>query len=187
MSNMFYGEEINIAAVHRASELKGKITVLFAMGIVGVFLENIPMLVYGGVLISMGKVCDSYKTAGLCMLVSSVLSIVSTFIFEEDSAGSLILTIPAAVLSLIAIYGEIQGHAEILTGIDDENANKWLQLWKWMIMAYGGLIGSMVLIVILLPVGAIVAVAASIALVVTAVMKIKYLYDMDNTLKKLLT
>ena len=182
MNNMFYGEEMNMAAVHRAAELKGKVTLLFAAAIVGLFLSDIAMLVYGGVLIAMGKAYSSYKTAGLCLLGATVLNIVSGLISED---GSSILSLPAAVLSLAAIYIEIQCHAEVLVGIDDEQSTKWLKLWKYMVIAYAVLIGSIILVLILLPVGTIVALCAAIALIITSIMKIVYLYRMDNTIKNL--
>ena len=105
--------------------------------------------------------------------------------FEEEAVGSLILTVPAAVLSLVSVYAEIQGHAEMMVGIDDELSTKWEQLWKLMMIAYSVLICSMVLILIIPPVGAIVTIAGAIAVLVAEIRKVVYLYRMDNTIRRL--
>lgn len=185
MSNMFYGEEMNMTAVHRAAQIKTFYTVLFAMAIVGLVLDTLPMLVYGVTLVYMGKACSSYKTAGFCLLASALLSLASSMFFEEEAVGSLILTVPAAVLSLVSVYVEIQGHAEMMVGIDDELSTKWEELWKLMMIAYIVLICSMVLIVIIPTVGAIVTIAGAIAVLVAEIRKVVYLYKMDNTIKQL--
>jgi len=185
MNNMFYGEEMNMTAVHRAAQIKTFYTVLFAMAIVGLVLDTLPMLVYAVTLVYMGKDCSSYKTAGFCLLVSALLTLASSMFFEEEAIGSLLLTVPAAVLSLVAVYVEIQGHAEMMVGIDDELSTKWEELWKLMMIAYIVLICSMVLIVIIPTVGAIVTIAGAIAVLVAEIRKVVYLYKMDNTIRRL--
>ncbi|MBR6585490.1 MAG: hypothetical protein IKK69_07350, partial [Firmicutes bacterium] len=70
-------------------------------------------------------------------------------------------------------------------GIDDELSTKWEQLWKLMMIAYSVLICSMVLILIIPPVGAIVTIAGAIAVLVAEIRKVVYLYRMDNTIRRL--
>ena len=172
--------EIDMIKRQRATALKGNVTALFVLAIVAIFVSNITMIIYAIVLLNMSKTCSAYKTAGMCLLIASALGTISSWFFEEESV---LLTLPAAVLSLISVYSEIQAHAEVLWGIDDDQSVKWENLWKYMIMSYGVLIGSIIVILILPGLGALIAVAAAVAMVVTSIMKIVYLYRMENVLK----
>lgn len=93
-----------------------------------------------------------YRKAAIFMVVSLVLSI----IVNAEILGA--LSFVASICSLIAVYQEYCGHAEMMTGIDEKLSRNWHTLFNWNIIG-GILIGAF---------GSITAILAGVALVLDA-------------------
>lgn len=86
-----------------------------------------------------------YRTAGIlrgvvfgCTMLSAVVSAAS------------VLSFPASILSLIAVYQEYSAHSELVAARDPKLSGKWNSLFNWGIIAAVFLsVGSMVMTMIL--------------------------------------
>lgn len=144
----------------------------------GKILNAVVLVVYGIILLRLASEDDKYRTAGICFLISSAVSVLVTVISGtgETPPWTLLFTVPAAVVSFMAEYNECMAHAAVLTGVDNEQSEKWEKLWKWNIGLFGALLGSMIVVFILPLIAAIVMLAAAIGLVVLSILKLVYLY-----------
>ena len=144
----------------------------------GEILAALCHLAYGGILLRLAAEDDGYRSAGICSLIAGGVSILVALISGpgEAPAGSLLFTLPAAIVALVGEYKEFTAHSDVLADVDRELSEKWLLLWKWNIGLYGGLIGCMVVMLILPLLGALVMIASAIGLLVVGIMKLVYLY-----------
>lgn len=144
----------------------------------GQILSAVCSLTYGLILIKLASEEDRYKTAGICVLVCGAVSAVVALIsgVGEVVTWTLVLTLPAAVVSFVGEYNEYMAHSAVLTGVDNELSEKWEQLWKWHIGLFGVMIGSILVMVIIPILGALAILGAAIGTVVVSVLKLVYLY-----------
>ena len=144
----------------------------------GQILNAVCSLTYGLILIKLASEEDRYKTAGICALVSGAVSAVVAIISGtgETATWTLIFTLPAAVVSFVGEYNEYMAHSIVLSGVDNELAEKWEKLWKWYIGMFGAMIGSILVMLIIPILGALVMIAAAIGTIVVSIMKLVYLY-----------
>ena len=104
------------------------------------------------VIYKLSPVNDRYRKAAIFMGISIVLGVlVKTEILN-------MLSFVASICSLIAVYQEYCGHAEMMTGIDEKLSRSWHTLFNWNIIG-GILIGAF---------GSITTVLAGVALVLDA-------------------
>ena len=139
---------------------------------------------YGLILLKLASQDGGFAMAGICMIVSSLISgILNACFLGNAPSWSLLLTIPAAIASLAGVFMEFHGYADSLANLDDDLAAKWRKLWKWTIGAYGCMIGSVLLILIAPILGLLLTLAGAIATVITSVMKLVYLYQTAQTFR----
>lgn len=135
-------------------------------------------LAWGLILLKLGTQEDGYHTAGVCMLIAAGADFVATVLSGgSDAAGwTLIITIPAAVFGLVGQYHEFMSHSAVLTGVNNDLAEKWEILWKWYIGITLGLFGS-ILVVLLIPIlGLLLVLAGAIGVIVVEILRLVYLY-----------
>lgn len=144
----------------------------------GQILNAIYSAAYGLILVKLASEEDRYKTAGICALIAGAVSVGVAIISGtgESPAWTLVLTLPASVVSLVGEHNEYMGHANVLTGVDNELSEKWEKLWYWYIGLFGIMIGS-ILVMFLIPfLGALAILAAAIGVIVVRILKLVYLY-----------
>ena len=129
------------------------------------------------ILLKIGAVNSRYLTAAVCGLVSSGISLLMDLYFGSELPGwSLFLSIPAMCVGLVGEYNEFTAHSEVLYGVDNELAVKWVVLWKWNIGLLLGMFGSTLLAAIIPAIGSLILLAAAVGIVVVSVLRWGYLY-----------
>lgn len=73
---------------------------------------------------------DRYRKAGIYRGAMLVCSLITTFLY-----ASRFLPLAASVFSIIAVYHEFQGHAELAETEDSKLAQNWRSLFMWEILA----------------------------------------------------
>ena len=140
----------------------------------------------------MCKLIEEYKKAAvlqIAVVVMAVVAVVVGVIAELSIGGGVIIAtivvIIAAIVSLYAVYYEFQGHNTILSGIDNELAEKWNALWTWTIISFvGSVIGGF--ISAMLPIlGILIVLAVAVLAIWVSVMKVIYLKKMADLFEDL--
>lgn len=146
--------------------------------VAGKILQAVCAAVYGWILLKLTPADSAYRTAGICNLVTTVPYLLMAFLpdGEGSSLWTMLFTLPAVVIYLVAEYQECMAHSDVLTYADSILSQKWEQLWKWRIGTYVGLLGSVVLSWIIPLLGLLLMLASMIGLLVVSVLKYVYLY-----------
>ncbi len=146
--------------------------------VLGQVLGAICSSVYGIILIRLASEEERYRTAGICALVCGVMNLLTACIpgAYQDSWWVLTLALLTVIAVPIGQYNEFTAHSVVLTGLDNKQAEKWAALWKWYIMMYGAIIGSVLLILFIPFLGFLVTFAAGIGRLVVSIFKLVYLY-----------
>lgn len=139
-------------------------------------------LAYGLILIRLTSECEGYRLAGVLSIVAAAVGLLVALLGGAN--WTLILSVPAAVVGLVAQYQEFMAHGNVLSQFDGELSNKWYRLWKWFIGVYIALIGSVILMLIFPILGLLVALAALIGIVVVSILKLVYLYRTAQTFRE---
>lgn len=144
----------------------------------GQILNAVVAAVYGVSLLKLGAVEDRYRTAGICTLVAGGISTLISLITgtAQPPVATLLLSVPAAVVSFVGVYNEYMAHSTVLVGVDNELSEKWEKLWKWYIGLFCAMMGSLLVLLIIPILGALVILAAAIGVIVVSVLNLVYLY-----------
>lgn len=214
--NSLSGERGKIKRIKERARLAADFRMLFILNIISIvtsfvtgstFAESIQILANIGSFLSLacsvmmivtyfklGNVVDDYRTYAICNIVSivggvvlGVLAVIYIFI-SNPIVLVLTVTIGIAVVAIgfFGMYKEFCGHSEILSGIDDEFAEKWDVLWRWFIYSFGGMIIGLLLMLISVLLGAIIILAGAIVLLVVGIRRLIYLkkmYDLFDELE----
>lgn len=138
----------------------------------GIIVSVLCSMIYGVVLLRLASQEQGYRTAGILVLIVAVMNI-PLLLFEETMVAGAIAII-LAILDLIEHYYEFNAHANALEGVDNLLSEQWRNLWKWMIGATMALVLGVIFIIIVI--GALVMLAAGIAILVIRILKLVYLY-----------
>lgn len=149
--------------------------------LLGEILAVLYLLGYGLVLLKLSSQLDRYRTAAMCCLVSGAISLLSFLLPSLTSGGGLSLLLSfmnliSGIIMMVGEYQEYMGHSELLEDVDIELSDKWRKLWKWYMICFGVLLGSIVLLIIGPVLGLLAALAGGVALVVVVIIKLVYLY-----------
>ena len=127
-----------------------------------------------------------YRTAAICVAIPLLLTLTVQLISGggEVPGWTVVLTLPAAIISLVGEYHKCMAHSSVVGGVDSGLGEKWQKIWKWQVIALGSLIGSIVLMLIVPVLGALVAMAAAIAVLVVSIMEIVALYQSAEAFQK---
>lgn len=206
-TNMTYEDEKKVRIVEKAPFLTKMFRILFwliipntiaAIMMNETFSQNIPvfsaagkilklvcLLVYAIVLLKLSAEDSNYNKAGKFAIIIVICSAISYVILSlNDGWLYLIIAIPETVISIMCEYYEYSAHAELLFHIDNQLADRWENLWKWMIGAYIALAGC-ILVTLLVPVlGLVLMIIVGIVFVVLSIRKLVYLYKMAKLFEK---
>ncbi len=149
-----------------------------ALDRIGEILSFAVTALYSLILLKLTAQEDRYRIAGICGLVGGGISLVLALVTGtgETPVWSLLLSVPAAIVSLVGEYHEFTAHAAVLRDVDRELSEKWERLWKWNLGALLAMLGSIVLMLFIPVLGVLTLLAAAIAVCVVAVLKLVYLY-----------
>ena len=144
----------------------------------GLVLEVTVLTFYGVILLKLASEEERYRTAGICSLIANGASVLVACLSGggETPPWTLLISLPAAIVSFVGMYNECMAHSAVLTGVDNEQAEKWEKLWKWYIGLFAAMIGSIVVMLLLPLLGAIVILASAIGVLVIGIVKLVYLY-----------
>lgn len=147
----------------------------------GQILNAICSVAYGIFLLKLAPIENTYKKAGICVLITGAVSGVIAIVtgaagLTQVPTWTLLLSIPAIIVALVGEYYSFCAHADVLDGIDQELSEKWRKLWKWYIGVFLGLFGGIVIMLILPIIGVLALLAAAIGIVVVGIQKLVYLY-----------
>ena len=134
-------------------------------------------LVYAGVLYRMSMEKALYRKAAFFLGGSALLGVVSVFV-PEVNGWMFLVSIPALVVSLAAIYFEYTAHAEVVASFDWELSENWHKIWKWYLYGLIGVFASVFLIAIGPLLGIIAMLGCAILLIAAGILKYVYLYRM---------
>jgi len=148
----------------------------------GKILSVLCSAAYGVILLKLSGYSPRYHTAGVCKLVAAAGSLIIALVSGGGTVPTwtLIISLPMVVVGLVALYQEYTGHSQVLEGVDAWEAQKWCDLWKWTIITYLVMIGSVVVMAISPLLGLLVMVAALLGLLITSIMSLVYLYRTAN-------
>lgn len=163
-----------------ASVLTNQTVVVYvpSLNFPGQIISAICSAAYGFFLLKLAPVENTYKKAGICVLVTAAASVLVALL--TGAAGTptwtLILTIPATIMAWIGEYHMFRANAAVLEGVDQELSEQWIKLWKWYIGFLLGMVGSIVIVLILPMIGVLALLAAAIGVLVVGIKKLVYLY-----------
>ena len=149
----------------------------------GEILGFLCTVAYGLFLLKLAGVNERYRTAGICTLVSIVVSTPVTLL--ADGAGwALAVLLPVAAVALAGEYQEYIGHAEVLEPVDLELSEKWRRLWKWYIGTFLALFAGIFVALIFAWLGLLVVLASAIGTLVVSILKLVYLWRTARTFRE---
>lgn len=152
----------------------------------GQILNLLCSVIYGLILLKISSANDHYRISGICCLVAMAATIIVMWISGNigDAILSLILTLPSAILTIVSEYHEYKGHEEVLTGVNNEQAEKWYKLWKWYIGTFAATFVGIFAAFIVPLIGLLIILAASIGIIAVSILKLVYLYRSAQIFRK---
>jgi len=150
-----------------------------SLALVGSVITGMGSLAYGLILLRLSKVESNYKKAGILYLFSMGLS----FLLVLESSAALLLAIPAAIISLLAMYYEFSGHCCVLDGVNDVLSNNWDTLWQWTCGVYIGIIVGFLLVFISPVLASIALMLTIIGMIIVSFVRLVYLYQTARSFK----
>lgn len=134
-------------------------------------------IIYGAILISMSRISDRFKIAGICSILSPIIAFVAGII-----GGALLVvgSITVLILPFVAMYQEIYGYSDTLSGINNSLSMKWKDIWKSMITCLIVMIISLIVMFFSQILGAICMIISAIVLIVVSIMRLVYIADTAN-------
>ncbi len=150
-------------------------------------------LVTGGFMLGqafcLGKlqsVVSRYRTAALCHGICAAVHIVSRLLEQfliQNTKLNLLLSLPAAVFGIMAIYHTCEAHAEAVADADGELAQTWERLWKWQIGVSFAPVAILLLLIFSPALSGLLSIASLIAILVVRIWELRTLYTMINLYK----
>lgn len=145
-----------------------------ALDTAGYILSFVCAIVYGVVLLKLATQEKGYRKAGILTLIGAVLGNCMFFANETHVFLVVFLTVVVALLSIFSSYYEYHAHADVLEGLDNELSEKWRKLWSKILVSYiAMLVGALFVLVYI---GWLIMLVASIAILVLDILKLVYLY-----------
>ena len=94
-------------------------------------LDTAIQVVCGVTLLSMWQASPRFRKAGLFSLISVVLNLLEG-VFSNVWLR-LLVVVPLAVFSLMALYQELYGYAGLTEACDPKLSERWRRLWRWFL------------------------------------------------------
>lgn len=151
----------------------------------GEYLGVVCSLLYGLILLRMVKENESYRTAGILRLVTAGVNLLLALVAGNSTGANwtLLISLPGAVVGLVATYQEYMAHADVAQPVDAGLAEKWRRLWKWYVGCLIATIASVLVVMIFPLLGLLVMLAGSIGVLVVDIISLVYIYQMAQTFR----
>ena len=144
----------------------------------GLLLQLAVFLGQALILLRLSQVDESYRTAFWCYLIGGGVGVVLDLITGGNAGQwTVVLTVPAGIVSIVGKYHEFTAHSNALYRIDDCLAWDWLGLRKWYVMCYAVVVGAVVLAIISPILGILAIIAGGIGMVVVGISELYLLYQ----------
>jgi len=122
---------------------------------------------------------ERYGRAALFQLIPLVINLVPTLVMDSYNTLvwlSVLVSLIAAVLTLLATYNEFHAHSCIVGGLDSELGDRWQKLWVWQIIGIAGTFVSLLLTVLAAGLGAVLVLIVAIYVLVIQIIYLVTLY-----------
>lgn len=122
---------------------------------------------------------ERYGRAALCQLIPLVINLIPTLVMDSYNTLvwlSVLVSLIAAVLTLLATYNEFHAHSCIVGGLDCELGDRWQKLWVWQIIGIAGTFVSLLLTVLAAGLGAVLVLIVAIYVLVIQIIYLVTLY-----------
>ncbi|MBQ7779370.1 MAG: DUF3795 domain-containing protein [Clostridia bacterium] len=148
---------------------------------VGQVLSMAAGLAYGGILLRLGSQNRHYRIAGILSLSGAVAAVLIFFLPAALGTAILALLLSMALLAvdMAAQLQELDAHAEAVRELDPDLCAKWLDLRKWTLIVYVGLLGSSLFALVPL-LGLLVLLMATVGVIVIAWRKLDCLFKTEK-------
>ena len=127
---------------------------------------------------------ERYGRAALFQLIPLVINLVPTLVIDSYNTLvwlSVLASLIAAVLTLLATYNEFHAHSCIVGGLDSELGDRWQKLWVWQVIGITGTVLS--LFIAALGAAGLGAVLVLIVAIYVLVIQIIYLVTLYRSAK----
>lgn len=122
---------------------------------------------------------ERYGRAALFQLIPLVINLIPTLVMDSYNTLvwlSVLVSLIAAVLTLLATYNEFHAHSCIVGGLDCELGDRWQKLWVWQIIGIAGIFVSLLLTVLAAGLGAVLVLIVTIYVLVIQIIYLVTLY-----------
>jgi len=122
---------------------------------------------------------ERYGRAALFQLIPLVINLIPTLVMDSYNTLvwlSVLVSLIAAVFSLLATYNEYHAHSCIVGGLDCELGDRWQKLWVWQIIGIAGTFVSLLLTVLAAGLGAVLVLIVAIYVLVIQIIYLVTLY-----------
>lgn len=122
---------------------------------------------------------ERYGRAALFQLIPLVINLIPTLVMDSYNTLvwlSVLVSLIAAVFSLLATYNEFHAHSCIVGSLDCELGDRWQKLWVWQIIGIAGTFVSLLLTVLAAGLGAVLVLIVAIYVLVIQIIYLVTLY-----------
>ena len=122
---------------------------------------------------------ERYGRAALFQLLPLVTNLIPALVIDSYNTLawiSVLVSLIAAVFSLLATYNEYHAHSCIVGGLDCELGDRWQKLWVWQIIGIAGTFVSLLLTVLAAGLGAVLVLIVAIYVLVIQIIYLVTLY-----------
>lgn len=156
-----------------------------ALSIFGQVLNAICTLASGAILIRLSFEEERYRTAGICVLLSSAIGAVQYIPgISGILAWILLLSIASGVISIYGISKEVAAHSAVVVDLDSRLAEKWPKLFKAYILMSLTLLCGILFALISPFLGGLFGLVSALGLIVVSGLKLVYLYKTAKLFRK---
>ena len=149
----------------------------------GLILGLLYSFAYGSVLFILRSESERYRKAGALLLACAAVDALKIIVFGGEGTLALIIGLASAIMALVGIYNEYNGHADVLEGVDDGLSRNWRSLWRWQVYASIAVMGGALLAAVI--VGLFFVLGGAISLIVLDILKLVYLWRTANIFKNI--
>ena len=122
---------------------------------------------------------ERYGRAALFQLIPLVINLIPTLVMDSYNALmwlSVLVSLIAAVLTLLATYNEFHAHSCIVGGLDCDLGDRWQKLWVWQVIGIAGTIVALLLTILAAGLGVVLVLIVAIYVLVIQIIYIVTLY-----------
>ncbi len=152
----------------------------------GLVLRAVCLVAECFILYKLSALEERYKFAAICRFFGVALVLLAQVLAGDEKAGwTLLLTLPASICGMVAVYNTYHAHAAAIGDFEGELAYKWERLWKWEIGALGVTLGAVILAAIAPLLGLLAMLAGLVGTLVVSILSMVYLYRTAQTCREI--